>query len=368
MTVIKLKLTTLSRFHSTPSVDNEGKKMTAGSEIKYTLTTNAGVILDKEDGGTSVARVPVINANQLRGRIRRNIAERMFNSLRERNVDVNVDLIHLLTSLATSAGPYSALNVTNALKHTNAAGDIDPVEFFNSKTLKSAIGKERSANEWLIDNIALQISDPFCALFGGGPNMWESRLVINDMLPHTVELASNPFLANHALSKHFVGSEINVLHYRLTELVGTTRGDDLFKGAARHAGSDPQGVQAWVEIDRASNGRDKKGKDDTKVSKFNLSNMMVKQAVITGVPFINEIIVKEIDTPDQTHQIMVGMMLLGCKDLGTGTLGSQGRDGWGKMDVAFGDKEDQAAIDAAESYIANFDPVELMGAYGIAFR
>ncbi len=94
MKKIHVQLTTKSRMHIADSANPIGKRTCDSKLVKYTQTTKTGipVVRMEKDGKetASVVHVPVINANLIRGRIRRNIASRIIESIRSRNERASV--------------------------------------------------------------------------------------------------------------------------------------------------------------------------------------------------------------------------------------------------------------------------------------
>jgi hypothetical protein len=360
MTTIDLQLRTTTNFHSTPTVNNEGKM----GNTKFIRTTQARVAIVEENnaGDKRLMQVPCIHSNQLRGRIRRNIAERMLTSMRERDLKIGVDLIHLLTALATSASPSAGLTVANAIKHLPE----DPAEYYSKDTYKTPQAGEHSANQWRLEHLNLQTSDAFVALFGGGPNLWQSRLVVNDMLANVTALAGCDFSPNQRLASIF--DPIDIPPFDLTQVLGSKRSDDLFNGSAKFT-DDRDEVEAWIKIDIGSDSRKKKNDSEGEEAKSNIKNLMAKETVIPGTPFVGSLVVKHEDVSNDMHDVMVGLVAIALEDIDEldQTLGSNARSGWGKFNVSLTDaysKQKQAAL----NYIDTCEPGVIMEAFGVAFR
>jgi hypothetical protein len=369
-------ITTRTPLHISDSVEP-----TIGKKVKVNQTTKLKVPL-LDNGETKMERIPVIHSNLLRGRIRRNIAHRIFESLRERGVGISVDFLHLVTSLAVSASPNSVKNLHNALKTD------DPIAFMNgdAKPDKKNEDKEFNANSNISrKHIEAQTSDAFTALFGGGPNMWPSRLVTYDFLPNITDLLE-PHLVNNELSRHFDTNPLTAKGYQLTQVIGAVKTDDLGKNLQYFDPDDKQ-VSVWIAIDSgATSSKEEKSKtkqsksakqsvdtgdDDEKQkeSKINLRNMMNTEVVAPGVPFIGQFKVKMNGVSEEMLTIMKGLVLLGVDDLNNAPIGGLVRNGWGDVSASMIEDDDYAqARQAALDYIETVMPNQIMEAYGVAFR
>lgn len=360
---ITLEVTNTTRLHISDSANPRSevvRKSTTESgksreeRIGYgqTTKTRVPVTIQGETGPiTRMSSVPVINANLFRGRLRRIIADRIMDSLRERGLGVSVDAVHLLTCLASSGSPSSAKNVANAMKST------DPAKFFKSKEADPK-DNEFKSQDYRTEYLVAQTSDPFVALFGGGPNLWKSRLITPDLMPDIVEL-QQPNLINSKYAGAFGRPALTLYASALTELIGTVRNDDAFRNS-KYQDPDSDDFQTWVKIESDNSNKTE--------SKTNLKNMMVIEVVRAGTPFIGEIIIKNQDVNDATFQVMKGLVLLALDELKTEQIGGYVRNGWGRLNVNIAEGADQQAIDKATDYISKVTVKELMEAFGVAFR
>lgn len=347
---ILVQVTNTTRLFIADSVSNTAER----DGLKYSQTTKTRVPLpyvDDDGERTQMTSVPVINANLLRGRLRRNIADRIMDSLRARGLGVSVDTIHLLTCLASSGSPSSAKNVANAMQAK------DPAKFFKSKEADPK-GDEFKATDFRTEYLTAQTSDPFVALFGGGPNMWRSRLVTPDLMPNITAL-QQPGLINSRYNDAFEGETLTVYPSSLVELVGTVRNDDVFRNT-KHQDPDADDVKTWIAIEADNSNKEE--------SKTNLKNMMIVEVVRSGVPFIGELMIRNQDVSEKIFSVMKGLVLLALDDLKTQQLGGQVRNGWGFVNVEIAKGEDQDCIDQATAYIENVTVSDLMEAFGVAFR
>lgn len=350
---IKVTLTTKSRLHIADAAAKQGKI----GNTKYSLTSKVGMPIETVvDDHLELRRqlFPVINANLLRGRLRRLIADRLMKSFAERGEEISIDLVHLLTSLSSSASPSSAKTLRNAMLHK------DPVKAFNGTALDSgdkSVDKdgnpECQATSFKVEDIERQIADPFVALFGGGPNLWRSRLVVPDLFPHTEEL-NKPCFTNGDIAGDFEGM-VNIPSYQLTEVVSIIKHDDAYDHVDKVPAKE---LDAWIRIDSANSSR----ADDEK--KRNITNMLAAEAVIPGIPFIGEIEIKQNGATDEVFKVMQGLIKLALNDLDNSNIGSKARDNWGRVDI----KSSDTCVKAAEQYIDGATPSEIMRGFGVSFR
>ncbi len=353
---ILVELTNTTRLHISDSAQSQAERTVAGGRLPYTQTTKTRVPITSTSEGEekqSMYSVPIINSNLLRGRIRRTIAAKIMDSLRDRGEGISVDLIHLLTTLATSGSPSSSKNVHNAMLAK------DPVKFFNSSA-SAPTNEECSSSDFRTDYLVRMTSDPFSALFGGGPNMWPSRLVTPDLLPNLTVL-QQPYLINNKYAHLFERPPMTVYPSELMEYVGSVRNDDVFKNN-EHVDPASEDLQTWVKIEISNTGKDED------VSKSNLRNMMTLQVVRPGTSFIGELSVKNEDVSESIFDVMKGLVLIAIKDLEDQQLGGVVRNGWGKVNLSIAQGDDDACIQKANEYINNVTVSDLMEAYGVALR
>lgn len=360
---IILEVTNTTRLHiadsATPRSEvvrkissDTGKSREERLGFGQTTKTRVPVTVDTDTGpATRMSSVPVINANLFRGRLRRIIADMIMDSLRERGMGVSVDTIHLLTCLASSGSPSSAKNIANAMKSN------DPAKFFKSKDAEPKSGEFKS-QDYRTEYLQAQTSDPFVALFGGGPNLWKSRLITPDLMPDIADL-QQPHLINSKYAGVFGRPAMSLYASALTELVGTVRTDDVFTNS-RHQDPESKDLQAWITIEA-----DNANKTE---SKTNLRNMMVVEVVRAGTPFIGEIIIKNQDVNENIFEVMKGLVLIALNELKTEQLGGYVRNGWGKVNVNIAEGSDSEAIHKATEYISKVTVKDLMEAFGVAFR
>jgi len=353
-----VQITNTTRLHIADSAKPQGARDVNGRKVPFTRTTKA--IMPLMIGGANELKmegVPVINANLLRGRLRRNIATLIFDSLRKRELGASVDFIHLLTSLATSGSPSSAKNLHNALQQS------DPVKAFTGKGLKPE-GDEYLSTDNRVEYLAAMTSDPFTALFGGGPNLWKSRLITPDFIPNLTLLAQPEFI-NGKYAHLFDRDPLSVsTPYRLLEYVGAIRGDDVFKHVEM-LGRDSKELETWVKIEAGQKTSDE-GEDSA--PKSNLRNMMTVETVCAGTPFIGEIIIKNEDVSSEVFDVMNGLILVALEALNGEQIGGLVRNGWGRVSVSFASEKNQKQIDAALAYIDSVTVTDIMEAYGVALR
>lgn len=372
MNTITVGLTTKSPLHIADAFEGQGaQKLLNEKTLKFAQTTKLKMPIkrankDKTELEINMDGVPVINGNLLRGRIRRNIADRILSSLRDRGEMISVDFLHLITSLATSASPSAAKNLHNAMKSDNT------LKFLSDKV--AAKTGEVDANSGIRrEHLELQTSDPFAALFGGGPNLWPSRLVTPGFLPNIISLVE-PHFVNGDLAQKFKATPLNILPYYLTQVIGGIRTDNLGENLA-YFDADNKEVAAWMAVDSHSRDKSDQTVDENgnkvkkeKESKANLRNMMPVEVVAPGIPFIGSIKVADNDVDKKMHDIMTGLILLGIKDISNKSIGGMVRNGWGEMSVDIVEGDNAKMEKAALSYIENIKPMSVMEAYGVAFR
>jgi len=309
----------------------------------------------------SMQSVSVINANLIRRRMRSHIANRIMDSFRKRDLGLSIDMVHLLTCLATAAAPSAAKNMTNAMKES------DPVGFYAKK---QGIEKgECSANDFRLDYIQKMTSDPFVALFGGGPNIWPSRLVTSDLMPNISSLNTDNFI-NASLVPYFKEAPVDVPAYRLSDLVGSIKNDDVLRNPSLV--SNKAELEAWFKIENQDTARDKGDDAEDSDKKMALRNMMAVEVVNPGVPFIGQILVKDNDVDLHTHSVMTGLILLAINDMNETQIGGMIRNGWGNIttSIAFNSSDDDTELHLqhARDYIENVTYDDLMEAFGVAIR
>jgi len=360
---IEVALKTLTRLH-TAAIEK-----TMNTKKNLTETTTVRLPVENHEGELRHERVPVINANQLRGRIRRLVFQRLKESLRESGKPISVDMIHLLTCLSTSGSPSSARNMTAAMKQ------VDPQAYMDSK-LSDSNKDECSSSNFRLDYIEMATSDPFVALFGGGPNIWKSRLQVSDMLP-LLQCIDQDFLPEFS-AVH--ADHLAIAPFQTLGLVGTVNSDDLYKHPDLMVECLDES-KAWIALDYGETGKSKKkkkeaGNDDDNVgSKCNLRNMMAFETVHPGITFGGEIFINTKDVQDEVvASAMKGLVLLALQDMNDGNFGGMIRNNWGKVKVDTGiEAQDNSltednCISAAKDYIKNFDPQMMMEAFGVAQR
>lgn len=360
--VLAVEITNLTRLHIADSANPTGNRRVDDREVKYTNTTSTRVplILNTQNGERQrMESVPVINANLLRGRLRRNIATRIFDSMRERGLGISVDLIHLLTTLASSGSPNSAKTLHNAMLAK------DPVKEFTGKGLKPE-KDDFSSNDTRTEYLKAMTSDPFVALFGGGPNLWRSRLVTPDFMPNITAL-QKPYLINSTFAEKFERPPMDIENpFVLYEYLGTVRGDDVYANAGRLSNNSNE-LETWIKIESVG-GKKADANEEDSVGKSNLRNMMTLETVRPGLSFIGQIIVKNEDVSEDTFNVMSGLIQLAVNDLHEEQIGGVVRNGWGKVAVSIADGEDQEQIKLAETYLNTVTVESLMEAFGVAVR
>ncbi len=267
-----------------------------------------------------------------------------------------------------------------ALKYRNKAGEPDPVEFMVGK---EALAKEAAKSPFddsyfKLEYVKLMSEEPFVALFGGGPNLWESSLVTPDLMPNITPLKINGCIVNDIYDEF---SPIDIKPWECLEYVGIVRNDDLYNFLTGEDVGEPD-VDAWIMLnsDDRSNKKglkEKKKKDDkekedavSERKKVNLSNLTQFECVHSNIPFCGSFIVKQKNTSDEVFKIMQGLVLLGIKDVRTQQLGGLVRNGWGMMDVRM---ETNGDSDECENAALNYieEKVEydaLMHAFGMTLK
>jgi hypothetical protein len=365
--IINVMLTTQSRLFIADAAKSD-------SGLKYVPTTTANFLLpvDGDEGVLSRNQYPIINANLLRGRLRRNIARRIIAATMDRGDGISVDMAHLLTCLATSAAPSSPKTVENALNPEVHKGS--PRDFFQSAKPESG---ECEASNYSMDYDLRSKADPFVAMFGGGPNNWKSRLVTTDFIPNDIRL-NRPELFNSVMAEIFTPVGFDTGKYNNTrERVSTVKNDDVAHYAADINESGKIGeLKFWLELEMGS--REVKAKkaqaeadgDQDAVknfSKSNIKNMMTVETVIAGTPFVGRLVVEPRGVSEEVFAAMNGLLLLALDDLCEQQLGGNVRNGWGAVKVEVKTPENNYR-EAAMEYISKVTYEQLKEAFGVATR
>ncbi|WP_026300949.1 type IV CRISPR-associated protein Csf2, partial [Thioalkalivibrio sp. ALE23] len=284
MIEIEGTLFTTSPLHITDA--SQDRRIESGSQtMPMTSTQTLTVVGSADEGGkTPVRRVPVIPSNSLRGRIRR------------AGVDVLMDAIRDRGEPAPNLPTY----------HTLCAGTAD--------------GRPAKGAAVNLDRRHHQMEHPFIGLFGGGPEMVESRFMTDTawaLVPETVENLDVPASCENDVVDP-MGRENRL---PLTQTIFFRRIDDVLSF------SDPQAsdrienyreaAQEWLDSQRrdTSNGdgeenqhRDSSnggGEENQRGPRIQGWNAM--EVVLAGLPFSFRVGTKTNSNPVQDGLLLASM-------------------------------------------------------------
>lgn len=306
MLTIEGEITLTTPLHiTTPGsfkVDEEGRIGNSGKPI--TRVTQMPLALRHpielpDDRVLSRVSIPCINANLLRGRIRRECAAIIFESLEERDETIPLSMAHILTCLS-----YGNPNGGTRLDY-------------------ELIKKAR-------DHV-------YAGLWGGGPDMLKSGLVVHNALPITDLTINEGFVPLGARSssrnERSVNGQRNLLgHTGLTYVTHIFKKDDIIHF------SDPMMPKIVTKYEtvvpelqsKIFDGR-KKRKDDPTQKKSDIDNMFAVEMVMPGVSFTFRLELAEYLSDAQTGLILLALERIKRKQ----GLGGWLRAGLGKFDFKY---------------------------------
>ncbi|ADC73188.1 CRISPR-associated protein, Csf2 family (plasmid) [Thioalkalivibrio sp. K90mix] len=256
-------LYTTSPLHITDA--SQDRRIESGnSTMPVTGTQTLTVVSrDPDSGETHTRRVPVIPSNSIRGRIRRAGADVLMEALKAKGE-----------------------NLTLPAYHTVCAGTADGRPDKGSSVSLSALHQRRE--------------HPFIGLFGGGPEMVESRFLTDTawaLVPETVASIDVPAACEDAVVDP-MGREKRL---PLTQVIYFRRMDDILQfsdpKAAERIEDYETAAQEWLDNQRTrSNGDEERG---DRVQGWNATEI-----VLAGMPFSFRI-----GTTTSSSEVQDGLLL-----------------------------------------------------------
>lgn len=243
------------------------------------------------------AELPVINGNTLRGRLRREMAGAVLDSLVERGETISLDLLHILTCGAATGAP---------------SGNMD-IEYELVKAARENL---------------------YSGVWGGGPDLFRSGVNVFSAVPVMDLTIENNFVPNNMITSE-VMIQASARNLSLRTL-GTTYPIDMYRIDDALAFRDPifekvvtdyeSEIRAWQEV---TGEQTRKRKSDNSEKKLDLRNMIAVEAVMPGVSFFIHIECKEHLTDAQIGYLALGLERVKMKQ----GLGGMLRAGMGRFNL-----------------------------------
>lgn len=270
---------------------SQDRRIQSGDKTMPVTSTQTLTVVtrDMDTGETRTRRVPVIPSNSIRGRLRRAGADVMMEALKTQGE-----------------------KLTLPAYHTACAGTAD--------------GRPDKGSSVSLQNLHARREHPFIGLFGGGPEMVESRLITDTawaLVPETIENIDVPAACEDAMVDP-MGREKRL---PLTQIIYFRRMDDILQFSDPNAQDRIQDyettAQEWLDKQRARTPDDERS---DRVQAWNATEI-----VLAGMPFSFRV-----GTTPSSNDIQDGLLLSSLERFVTRfpTLGGWGSKGFGRYDLS----------------------------------